>query len=147
MSIRNTDATRYAVWRGESRTNIYRCSMRRRQLLCKLMAMSCESFVVVDGIPSTVPVGFWAFIRCWVEGTIVKGRFENEHSSASLWLFVEPEPFPPNDFIPHRFCQVLADPGGVQEVTEHYEIFWPFVLPLPALLQAGLLATDCGFLG
>ena len=60
---------------------------------------------------------------------MVMRRFENEHSSAPIWLFVETVPSPPNNFVPHRTCQVLADSRRVQEVTEHHKILWPLVLP------------------
>jgi hypothetical protein len=81
------------------------------------------------------------------ERSMMKRRFENEHPSASVWLFVETVPGPPNNFVPHRFRQVLVDSRRVQEVTEHHKILWPLVLPLLALLHASLLITGNWFLG
>lgn len=72
----------------------------------------------------------------------MKGCFENEHPSASVWLFVETVPGPPNNFVSHRFRQVLVDSRGVQEVTEHNKVLWPLVLPLLTLLHARLLIAD-----
>ena len=73
---------------------------------------------------------------------MVKGCLENEDSSASLWFFIDTVPGPPSDAVSHRFCQVLADPGGIQEVTEHYKVFGPLVLPLIAFFHVYLLTAD-----
>jgi len=77
----------------------------------------------------------------------MKRRFENEDSPASILFFVETVPSPPNDFVPHRFRQVFADPGSVQETTEHYKVLRPFVLPPPSLLHVCLLFTGDLFFG
>ena len=73
---------------------------------------------------------------------MVKRRFENKHPSASIWLFVKTVPGPPNDVVSHRLCQILVDPRGIQEVTEHHEILWPLVLPLLAFLYVRLVAGN-----
>jgi hypothetical protein len=73
--------------------------------------------------------------------------FENEYPSASIRLFVETVSSPPNNFVSHCFCQVLVDPRGAQEVTEHHKILRPLVLPLLTLLYVCLLATSDQFLG
>ena len=72
----------------------------------------------------------------------MKGRFKNEDPPASIWLFIETTSSPPNDFVPHRLRQVLADPRGVQEVTEHHDVLRPLVLPLLTFLYVCLLVTD-----
>lgn len=108
-----------------------------------LMTMARQPFViVVDAIPSTVMVLPWAHGWFREDGTVMKGRFEDENASGAVWLFVEAIPGPPNDFVPHRLRQVVADAGGVQEVAEHHEILWPFVLPPFALLLLLLLTAD-----
>ena len=72
----------------------------------------------------------------------MKRRFEYENPSTPIWLFVETVSSLPNNLVPHRFRQVLVNPGVVEEVTEHHKIFWPLVIPLVALLHVHLFASD-----